>query len=61
MFLDFSPIKFSHLETLNFNEKAPQSFTDMICWLEHSQTRKGLIFSFPLISLSIIKNIREKN
>lgn len=59
MFLYFLPIKFSHLGTVNFNEKAEWSFADMICWQEHNQTRKGLMSSFPLISLSIIKKIRE--
>lgn len=61
MFLDFLPIKFSHLGAVNFNEKAEWSFADKICWQEHNQTRKGIIFFSPLISLSIIKKIREKN
>ena len=60
MFLDFLPIKFSHLGTVNFNEKTEWSFTDMICWQGHSQTWKGLISFFPLISSSIVKKIREK-
>lgn len=60
MFLDFSPIKFSHLGTVNFNEKAEWSLADMICWQGRNQTRIGLIFSSPLISLSIIKKIREE-
>lgn len=59
MSLDFSPIKFSHLGTVNFNEKAEWSFADMICWKEHKQTRQGLISSFPLISLSIIKKMKN--
>lgn len=45
MFLDFLPIKFSHLGTVNFNEKAEWSFVDTISWQEHNQTRKRLIFS----------------
>lgn len=43
MSLDFSPIKFSHLGTVNFNEKAEWSFADMICWKEQTRNKQGKV------------------
>lgn len=50
MFLDFMPIKFSHLGAGNFNEKAEQSFADKICWQEYNHKKRYNLFFSPYFS-----------
>lgn len=59
MFLDFMPIKFSHLGAGNFNEKAEWSFADKICWQEHNHKKRHNLS--PSFSKCHKKKKREKN
>lgn len=60
MFLDFLPIKFSHLGAVNLNEKAEWSFADKIYWQEHNHKERYNPFIFPYFSKYHKKDKRKK-